>query len=514
MPVVSPVFSTSSDTPQQSSQAVPSHVRLAIWLNKLPQNPLPIDTQVANRVLHLLKDEDCDSIQLAALIKQDPILCLKLFHYADNTLKKRDGDIQHLVHLLSLIGVNKLEKVIRSSQHKSQKDYGFQEVLSASLFAAHLSREFLAKKHGANNDRFHLPTLFFNAPLWLMWIAAPKTLAIGQKLVSHKQQALIPLCIKQLGFRLSELFCKSHNFVHLPEITYKALCINPQEDLHFWAKVHHLGDRQLAQWFKKDKTARHQFYSPQNGIYLLNQYVLAVFFDWRGKYIQRYSHLLCQYLEMDLTVFNSCVIDQAMNMRLPKNCQGLLSPINRLHGLHREPQQQAQSQPVDSAAADHAFTPPKPQTIESWLRKIHQSSNIDTALQSTLDALTQGVGVDHCLIMTVDDDNIHSQACYGFEQSSPLLSFHQQRNEPSLFSRLIQKPACISIQSQDLPKARKKLPQQFAKYCELQPCGLLSIFQHNQPKALIYCDQHQWSQQTHLHFKTVGKHLAQTLQQL
>lgn len=507
---------------QATDKAIPGHARLAIWLNTLPQNALPIDTHIAKQILRLLKEEDCDSLKLARLVKHDPILCLKLFHCADNALQHREGDIQHIAHLISLIGFSKVEHVIRHSKCSSTKPYGLEELLFVSQFVAHLSNELLARKHGASNERFFLPSLFFNAPLWMTWIAAPKTAAQGQQLASREQQGYLDTCQQKLGFPLEHLLKKAHTFVHLPPITYKALHITPQQELRFWAKALKQNDVQFSQWMSSEKTARHHFNNVETGIYLLNQYVMAVYLDWNGKHIERYHSLLCRYFNKEAAELNADIIEQAMSADMPTHLKKNLAPLYRLKGLHKgteeekdQSEEEQQEKAIQSTLAHRRSTKSSLSSIEQWLRKIRQSDDIDNALEATLTALSQGVGVEHCIIMDVDNNTISTQAHYGFTPESPIDNFEQiKQKENNLFDQLLQKPACISIRSQDLAKAAKKIPEQFSQYCPLQPCGLLSIFQHNKPKALIYCDQDQWDQKTHHYFKAVGHSLSQTLQQM
>ena len=491
-----------SDSPANNSEA-----RLAIWLKKLPQNPLPINKVIAREVLEKLNDDSCDSPSLAQSIQKDPLLCLKLYHCTEEKLAGKEGDIQHLVHLIGLIGLDKIKHVVVSSRKMASPPDGFKEILSASLFAAQLASTLLNKKHNATSDRFFLPTLFFNSPLWLMWIAAPKTMSQGQTLASKKQQSYIALSVKKLGFRLPDLIEKSEQFVLLPKLTLDALAINPTKNVNFWAKAHHLSDGRLSQWFAQDKTARNLFYSVQSGIYLINQYVISVYLDWNGKHIQRYRRLLCRHLGIDEDELNNSVINLAISMPLPSLFQGLLAPINRVRGLHRDP--------IFPASVQHSPQTIQPEVINAWREKISQSNDVDTALEITLNALTYGIGVEHCVIMEVDEHDIHTQNCSGFTDNTDIKKFHSDwHTEKNLFQQMIQKPCCISVSSNDLPKATAKMPKTFTQHCEIKPCGLLSVFHQKKPKALIYCDHSHWDKDKHLHFKAVGKTLSNTLDHL
>jgi hypothetical protein len=491
-------MSVAAITSPPADNATPGHARLAIWLNKLPQHPLPVDISIARQTLRLLDNEDCDCQQLARQIKQDPALCLKLFHCGDNALRGREGDIQHMAHLTSLLGFKRIENIVRECQHVSKRHDGLYEIFGASLFAAQLASELLSVRHGAANERFFIPTLLFNAPLWLMWISAPKTMAQGQHKVSREQYNFIQLGQKMLGFELPELFRKARTFVHLPKTTQKALEVYSGHSPHFWAKAHYLSPEKFEKWLKSDKQARQHLYCVEMGVYLLNQYALAVYLDWNGKSIQRYTRLLCRHLKMNEQMFNTTVLDLTMHMPLPHYLRGKLSPLQRLRGLHREETEDTQNN-----------------RIELWLKKIKACDTVDSALHQTLEALHKGVGAEHCIIMTINDEEIQIQSQYGYAQESPITSFHQSRvNLKNLFGQLIRQPACVIIPPEDLDKAAKKMPAQFTKYCELKPCGFLSVFHDNKPKALIYCGRSHWDQSTHHKFKIVGQSLSQTLKQL
>jgi hypothetical protein len=499
-----PMAAVSTDKNSHTSN---SEARLEIWLKKLPRNPLPINNVIARDVLQKLNDDGCDSPTLAQAIQKDPLLCLKLYHCTEQKMAGKEGDIQHLVHLIGLIGLDKIKQVITSSRKIAMPPDGFKEILSASLFSAHLSSTLLNKRHNATSDRFFLPTLFFNAPLWLMWIAAPKTMSQGQTLASKKQQSYIALSVKKLGFKLPDLIEKSDKLILLPKLTLDALAINPTKNVNFWAKAHHLSDEKISSWFAQDKTARNFFYSVQTGIYLTNQYVIAVYLDWNGKHIQRYGRLLCRHLGISGEELNNSVVNLAINTPLPSLFQGLLAPINRVRGLHRDP--------IFPASYKRPSQAIRPEMISAWQEKISQSNNVDTALEITLNALTHGVGVEHCVIMEVDEHDIHTQNFSGFSDSTDIKNFHSDwHTEKNLFQKMIQKPCCISVSSNDLPKATAKMPKQFTQYCEIKPCGLLSVFHQKKPKALIYCDHNQWDKDKHLHFKAVGKALALTLDRL
>lgn len=507
---------------------------LALWLKKLPEYELPINATVANQLIELLHDENCDAIKQAKLIKQDPMLCLHLFHYAENALKQRKGSVQHLTHLLGLLGMNSVERSTKSKQHRPRFPQGLQEILAASAFSAHLSNYLLLRKHHGNTDRFYLSTLFFNVPLWLMWVASPKVMNQGQLLASRQNQPHLQLCQQKLGFELNDLFSQIGDIKHLPDATLKALNINPKHRISDWAKFHRYSPAQLADWFVEDREAYRYFNSIEMGIFLLNQYVLAIYLDWSEKHIQRYSRLLCHYLRIQPKSLQTITQHAAKEVAWKDNFTGLLAPANRLKGLHKEPEitesKTAATQTDSKTATKNPSQKPSQKdsstdsqsTIENhkisekikpWIQKIRSASTKEDAYNAAFNALVRGIGAAHCIIMHVDENAIHTHSCYGFQRSADVPSFRYQRGKTNdLFNQLTQKPACIAIDKSSISKAMRNIPSAFTQRCRIQPCGFASVFCKHTPEVLMYCDHPQWSQQKHYHFKVISKVLSHTLE--
>lgn len=499
-------------TKQNVSTPSTSNPHLAKWVKELAKSTRTLNPVIAQNILHLLHDDDCDSNKLAQLIKQDPVLSLQLFTCAETMLKSREGEVQHIVHLISLIGLNAIEKTILRHNKKSALTNmsEFNELLSASLFAAHIASDLLTTRHNASSDRFFMPALLFNAPLLAMWMTSPKRVQETQKSALQTPHHLPSICRKKLGFTVNELYSAADSFLLLPTLSQKALAIPSQQDNHFWAKALRCEHQSLARWFKKDTAAKMHFYSLEMGIYLINQYVLAIYLDKSDKYIRRYSKLLSHYLQIDEHDLKTQCMDLALTIELPKTIKTAETPIYRLREQHKEGSHEIKATKTASTL---------PQHMKKHLHKIRHCTSINTALDAALQACKEGIGAEHCVVIEVEDNEMHTQGCYGFNEQSAMYSFHHDResqkdHHPDLFNQLIQKPACLIIPSHNLPKAAKKMPQPFTDACELKPCALLSVFYHEQPKALIYCDHEDWDSEKHAAFKVIGKQLSITLQQI
>ncbi len=503
-----------------------NNAHLTAWMRELENRPRSLNPHISNEVAHLLHEDDCTSDKLAKLIKQDPVLCLQLFEYAEQMLKGREGEVQHIVHLVSLIGLNAVEHQVRESSKNPalNKQAGFQEIIAASIFAAHISASLLTDRHHANSERFFMSALLFNAPFWLMWGTSPKIMSRCQVLASRLQQRYPALSIKKLGFSIPDLLSQSGSFIHLPVMTQKALMINPQKNIHLWAKALRYDDRALAQWFREDKTSRMFFNSVEMGIYLINQYVLAIYFDFNGKHIRRYSQLLGLHLRIDTDQLKEQCLNLASSVSLPNSIPQSATPLYRMRQLHRQPPEDQQKKPsskTNNAAVSNTQSKPLKDAesstlpINQYIRDIRSSHSIESAFNATLLACSKGIGTDHCLIMNVAQQAIKTQLCDGFTSDSAIMSLSCERNQQNnLFDQLTRKPACLSIAASDIDKASRKMPAAFVEALTLQPCAFLSIFQHQQAKAIIYCDHSQWDRQKQHQLKLIGKHLTQALERL
>ncbi|MEO0443584.1 MAG: HDOD domain-containing protein [Pseudomonadota bacterium] len=478
--------------------------RLALWLDKLPKYTLPLNQAIASKTLRTLEDANSTAEQLASLVQQDPVLCLSLFLTAKRQLQARNGDIQGLVHLIGLLGLDQIKHTINRAKKEQKPCQGRRELLAASLFSAHLALYLLPEKHGTRGERFFLPSLLFNAPLWLMWMAAPKLMEKAQVLASKKNRPLEPLCVKALGFSLHDLLDRTPSFLALPTLSVKALAIDFHQDMRLWAKIRQSRPSELASWFEKDKQAKQLFGSAETGLHLINHYVLAIYLDWHGKHIQRWTTLLARHLkipELDLT---HKVADIAARMELPDYLKGDVAPLYRYRAMHRSDAKQ-------QSAAD---TRGNLNIIRQYLKQLRDTNNLGHCLQLAMEAMKTGAEVEHCFILkVVNKHHLEVPLCYGFthnQLSSINIAYHDCGQ---VFKQLLNKPMALSVDKAKVPQIESRLPLALLKYWNPIPCGLMSLFHNGEPYAIVVCDHRDWNQERHKQFIAIGKQLSHTLKQ-
>lgn len=479
--------------------------RLPLWLQKLPSYTLAINHEVARQVLNEIADQNSSASGIASLVQQDPVLCLKLYLKVRRHLINTDTRIQGLEHLIGLMGTESIKLLINQAPKSNQTDRASsdsqRELYAASFFAAQLASQLLPEKHGTPGKIFFLPGMLLNAPLWLMWIAAPKLMELVKttKKATQTTSPLESLFAKKLSFPIQDLLEQTHNFLPLPELSLKALTVRLDKNANFWGKVSYLPVTQLLAWMHKDISARRRLYAPETGLHLLNQYALAIYFDEQGRHIKRLSRLAARHLGTSEEDFNQAVIMIASALELPREMKGRFSPIYRYRSFHKE-------LGIGKSNSNIAI-------LKQYLLKLKQSKVRHNSLQLALEALTQGAEADRSMIFVVEENHLALKYQAGFTHVV-LKDLEINFNDTGdLFAHLLKKPVVIIADKIKLPLVTKQLPAALAQHWQPRPCGIMSLFNNDKPCVIIICEHDDWSAQRHEHFKIVGKHLLSNLKQ-
>jgi hypothetical protein len=486
---------------QKSEQA---NSRLSLWLQKLPSHTLAVNHRVARKVLNEIADQNSSSTPIALLLQQDPVLCLKLYLQVKRKLNNKDTRIQGLEHLISLMGTESIKQLINQAPKDSQAKYAVsdsqQELYAASFFAAQLASQLLPKKHGTQGKLFFLPALLLNAPLWLMWVAAPKLMALVKTAKSENNKTTNPLeglFEQKLSFPIHDLLEQTERYLPLPELSLKALTTRLDKDTEFWAKVNYIPMAQLLPWIANDSEAKRRLYAPEIGLYLLNHYALAVYFDKQGKHIKRLGRLAARHLGISEQDFNQDVITIASTLELPQEMKGRFSPLYRYRGLHKELSD-------DKVYSNTAI-------LKQYLLKLKQSKVSNNSLQLALEAFMQGAEVQRSMIFVIKENRLILKYLAGFTGDA-LKNLNINFNDAGeLFVHLLDQPVVIIADKRKLPRIVQQLPTALAQYWEPRPCGIMSLFNHGEPYAIVVCEHNDWSAQRHEHFTIIGKHLLHNL---
>ena len=491
------MIATNMQKPKQANS------RLPLWLQKLPCHTLAINHRVAKKVLNEIADQNSSAQSIASLIQQDPVLCLKLYLKLRRRLNNKNTRLQGLEHLISLMGTESIKLLINQAPKNNQANHATsdsqQELYAASFFAAQLARQLLPEKHGTPGKIFFLPAMLLNAPLWLMWIAAPKLMELVKTTKRGKKTTspLESLFEKKLSFPIQDLLEQTHRYLPLPELSLKALTARLDKDTNFWGKVNYIPMTQLLPWMAQDIAAKRRLYAPETGLYLLNHYALAIYFDEQGRHIKRLGRLAARHLNISEDDFNQAVTTIASTLELPQEMKGRFSPIYRYRSFHKELS-------GDEANSSTAI-------LKQYLFKLKQSKLSHNGLQLALEALTHGAEVQRSMIFVIEENRLSLKYQAGFTDTA-LKNLNVSLNDAGeLFSYLLNQPVVVIADKLKLPLIAKQLPTALAQNWEPRPCGIMSLFNNDEPYAIIICEHYDWSAQRHEHFKIIGKHLLSNL---
>ncbi len=478
--------------------------RLPLWLKKLPNHILAINHRVGKKVLAEIADQNSSAETIAALLQQDPVLCLKLYLYVSRKLQGKDTRIQGLEHLIGLMGTESIKQLIKDapkdSQAKQATSSSQQELYAASFFAAQLASQLLPAKHGTQGKLFFLPAMLLNAPLWLMWLAAPKIMEFVKKTGSNIPQnpvGIESLFAQKLSFPIHDLLEKTHQYLPLPELSLRALTIRIDQNTRFWGKVNYSSMANLLNWVAKDKKAKQGLYAPEVGLYLIGHYALAIYFDNHGKHIKRLGRLAARHLGLSEQEFNQAVTSIASTLELPQEMKGRFSPLYRYRGLHKAIS--------DNKAND------KISILKQYLIQLKHSRISDNSLQLALEAFIQGAEVQRSMIFVIKENRLVLK-CHAGYKGNALTNLNINFNDcGELFTHLLNQPVVIIADKPKLPRIVQQLPTALAQHWDPRPCGIMSLFSHGEPYAIAICEHNDWSAQRHEHFKLIGKHLLNNL---
>jgi hypothetical protein len=458
-----------------------SNSRLSVWLQKLPSHTLAINHRVAKKVLLEIADQSSSATRLAEILQQDPVLCLKLYLKVKRRLYKKDTRIQGLEHLIGLMGTESIKQLINQAPKNDQVNNATsdaqQELYAASFFTAQLASQLLPEKHGTPGKLFFLPAMLLNSPLWLMWEAAPKLMGFVNTATNNTNKttsSLEKLFEQKLGFRIHDLLEQTHRFFPLPELSLKALATRFDKDTHFWGKINYMPMAELLPWMSKDIAAKHRLYAPEVGLYLLNHYALAIYFDKQGKHINRLARLAARHLNLSEQDFNQAVTTIATTLDLPQEMKGRFSPLYRYRSLHKELS--------DNKATNNTAI------LKQYLLKLKQSKISDNSLQLALEAFIQGAEGQRSMIFVIKENRLLLKYQSGFT-SDALKNLNINFSDAGeLFAYLLDQPVTIIVDKTKLARIGKQLPAALAQYWTPRPCGIMSLFSHGEPYAIAICE--------------------------
>lgn len=141
------------------------------WFKRVQQLHIPAVLPVS-----ALPSVDAPLQDWMAIIREDPLLTIHLFRYANKMLASHDVSVRTLDHAVTLLGSSRLvsltEKVPRVKE-QSASAKGLLRAIGDSLLAASLMRQWFKIRQIPWTEADYWVTLFYDLGIWVCWLLEP-----------------------------------------------------------------------------------------------------------------------------------------------------------------------------------------------------------------------------------------------------------------------------------------------------------------------------------------------------
>ncbi len=167
------------------------------WFKRVQRLELPAVLPVGS-----LPDANAPLTQWKSIIREDPLLTIHLFRYANKMLASHDVSVRTLEHAVSLLGNTRLialtTKVERITE-QSASSKGLLRAIGDSLLAASLMKQWFEIRQIPWTEADYWMTLFYDLNIWICWLLEPEKMEGIEKRAAEGQN--LEMLIKELlGF--------------------------------------------------------------------------------------------------------------------------------------------------------------------------------------------------------------------------------------------------------------------------------------------------------------------------
>ncbi len=187
------------------------------WFTKVQQLHLP-----AVIPLGALPSAQAPLQDWMRIIREDPLLTIHLFRYANKMLASHDVSVRTLDHAVSLLGATRLvalsEKVPRVNG-ESASAKGLLRAIGDSLLAASLMRQWFQIRQIPWTEADYWVTLFYDLGIWVCWLLEPEKMESIEIRVKNgeNRDTLMQQLIGMAPRQWNEQLCQYYQLPILPE---------------------------------------------------------------------------------------------------------------------------------------------------------------------------------------------------------------------------------------------------------------------------------------------------------
>ena len=549
-----------------SKKTLPTPQTLSKWQDSLHRLVLPVDPGVKTTVLQKLNTRTANANNIAAIIKQDPALCLLLIYEANKTLALSGNETGSLSHTVSLLGFPRITTLVRRApdydSHNFDQLEEFRQQLSISLHAAHQAETWAALNPHWQQPNIFWAALFHRAPLWALWFHAGDKMQKLQLLRAKKSSSVTGRIEQQvLGVSIQALSASMARAWKLPKLTQQSWQTSQRGKMRHWitlsrliperaniamekmprlqqissnpafiiAAANHLADQSEWDWFSPQTLRIHKIisaamsYALHKSIAISHQIAADTSRQIASKHTLSPAQQLVSFYRKADDVNARPAIDESKNNTLTANDIVAKPNVMTSTDIKGAPSTTARK----PAQATQSATTPQPEVsdldalIERLQEHPHSFENLHEIINSTLATLCVKIGLERASasLLVMDKKELRTFYSYGAEDSPALQQFKHALKRGDLFNKLLQKPTSLRLDSSNHSKIWPRMPGSFKQACGgTDEFFMMSVFASNKPIAIIHTDNgnsnrtmtdHQYTQ-----FKMLCRALSQCLHAL
>lgn len=144
----------------------------SIWFNKVKKLQLPAVIPVQS-----LPTDTAKMAQLLSAVREDPLLTIHLFQYANKLSTSREVSVHTLQQAAELLGMQRITNLaakIPRVDPNSASNKGLLRAIGDSLLAASLMRQWFEIRQIPWTESDYWLTLFYDLGIWVCWLLEPE----------------------------------------------------------------------------------------------------------------------------------------------------------------------------------------------------------------------------------------------------------------------------------------------------------------------------------------------------
>lgn len=491
------------------------------WTAYLGEKTLPVRTSSLVRLKHTLANDDATLVSLGHQILKDPVLALHVTRLAQSRHEAKGSVVTSVDHAIASLGFGAIETLIRELDTMkvhphSVSERSFFRAVAASHHASVQVADWVSLKQLPYAEEARLAALFYGLVHWMLWLYAPLHKHRFQVGVMEEHASPVEMERQVFGCTTQELGRALADRWKLNELTVKALDHDTSPSL---SKIKQLHMRALNDPRLEEEDLRElnhlvqQHYFP---VKLANWMALNVSRSWTSERSLRTFDIIGDYLDQPLS---------ATMARLHRNCAlsarefhvpGVMMPAAELLLLpgggqlpHRLTDKELNlyasrfPEPVEPQAEEPQVEEEQPQPPEllnphiykQVLDRFRHGYELYTKqahiLQGLIQGLNRGLGMERVALCLINSrtSTLRAAKAIGVDPSEPLSQLEIDLTQPSIFSRLCEKPSLLHINESNRAQIHKTLSPELQGLVEQNDCLMMSIYCGKQPLALIYADR-------------------------